>query len=155
MIRVAWQKLEIHDQRRHMIRELRCITIFCRMPYLYRDKASYFPPKSAIISGSFPHKRPATQGKEFYALPPPCKMSCIQTCCEIHDSGTKKKMGDARNVNSKKLGAIYQRIRQVLYASLDIENCFDWIEAASNYGVATISRLLKMIGLFCRISSLL
>jgi len=28
-------------------------------------------------------------------------------------------------------------------------------ERGSRYGVATISRLLKMIGLFCRISSLL
>ena len=30
-----------------------------------------------------------------------------------------------------------------------LTSCFDW------YGVATISRLLKIIGLFCRISSLL
>jgi len=39
-------------------------------------------------------------------------------------------------------------------AALPIRTCMS-APCASRYGVATISRLLKMIGLFCRISSLL
>jgi len=79
-----------------MTTEMRRITIFCKMPYLYRDKASYFPPKSQIISGSFSQKRHATQGKDLYALPPPCKMRCKKDAVRyiIVEPKTKWEMHD-------------------------------------------------------------
>jgi len=41
-----------------------------------------------------------------------------------------------------------------IYVSIIRENCLIW-KSKCCYGVATISRLLKIVGLFCRISSLL
>jgi len=42
-----------------------------------------------------------------------------------------------------------------MYAHIHIYEFFLYDESQDTYGVATISRLLKIIGLFCRISSLL
>jgi len=49
---------------------------------------------------------------------------------------------------------VKRRVRGVSIAIFPFLGGFKTIDMANNYGVATICRLLKMIGLFCRISSL-
>jgi len=115
-----------------------------RIPYLY---TSHFPQKWPILSASFVENDLQVRGSYEFSWKPwiPCPLP--------KEPYKRDDVLQKRPVFEHETFILHPLPKDSIACPLPVVSCWEWDMIA--YGVVTISRLLKTIGLFCRISSLL